>query len=444
MVSIVRPNRERPASPSRRIRNRPAVLLIFAVVAGGCGLGIYGSVRRAVAESWIANPTLESLEKAVRLTPMNGAGWVGLGRALAHRGGDEERALEAIRKGVALGPYNPEAWIHLALQVESRGDVNTAEQHLLKAFSVDKGFDSSWQLANFYLRHGRTDEFWRWMRETIAFSPRGFEPSVQLCWRAFDDPKLILENAIPDDPEINRRYFSFTVAYGLAEGRAAVGVWERIKDNLRPDDAEGVKWLINHWQRQGRPSEAVDVRNRASLAGIIPYAPLSLAGGDLITNARLAHFPTGQAFDWKLTSSEDIRPDIEGSGEVGAGVTFHFSGTQSATSTLLEQVVPVNPGDAYRFDCRYSSQGLAENTGVRWTVTAGVDGGGVLAQTDSLPSSVDMRLLSLEVKAPPEGFVRLVLAYERFPGTTRKEGVFRASHFAFYPAREAAEREAGR
>ena len=441
MVSIVRPNREKPASPSRWIRNGPAVFLIFAVVAVGCGLGIYGSLRRAVAETWIANPTLESLERAVRLTPTNGAGWVSLGRALAHGGGDEERALEAIRKGVALGPYNPEAWIRLALQVESRGDANAAEQHLLKAFSVDKGFDSSWQLANFYLRHDRTDEFWRWVRETIAFAPRGFDPGVQLCWRAFDDPELILENAIPDDPDINRRYFAFTLAHGLAEGRAAVGVWERIKDSLRPDDAKGVKWLIGHWQRQGRPAEAVDVRNRASLARVIPYAPLSLAGGDLITNARLAHLPTGEAFDWKLTSSEDIRPDIEGGGEVGAGFAFHFSGTQSATSMLLEQVVPVNPGDDYQFDCRYSSHGLAENTGARWTVYAGFDGGRVLSQTDSLPASSDVRLLSLEVKAPPEGFVRLVLEYERFPGTTRKEGVFRASHFAFYPAREADGRE---
>ncbi len=111
---------------------------------------------------------------------------------------------------------------------------------------------------------------------------------------------------------------------------------------------------------------------------------------------------------------------------------------------LLEQVVPVNPGDAYRFDYRYSSQGLADNTGVRWTAYAGFDGGRVVFQTDSLPASSDEQLLSLEVKAPPEGFVKLVLEYERLPGTTRKEGVFRASHFALYPARETDGREVGR
>lgn len=443
MVSIVRPNRHKPVSPSRRSRNRPAVFLLFAVVMVGCGLGIYESTRRAMAESWIATPTLESLEKAVRLTPTNGAGWVSLGRALALSGGGQERAIEAIRKGVALGPYNPEAWIHLALQVESRGDTKVAEQHLLKAFSVDKGFDSSWQLANFYLRHGQTDEFWRWIRQTISIAPRGFEPGIQLCWRAFDDPQLILDRAIPDDPDINRRYFYFTRALGLAEGRAAVGVWERIKGDLRSDDVEGVKWLITHWQRNGRPSEAVDVRNRASAAGVIPYAPLSLSGGDLITNGRLAHLPTGEAFDWKLTSSEDVRPEIEAGGQLGAGFAFHFSGTQSAASTLLEQIVPVNPGEDYRFDYRYSSQGLAENTGVRWNAYAGFDGSRVLSQTDSLPASMDPRLLSLEVQAPPEGFVKLVLEYERFPGTTRKEGVFRTSHFAFYPAAEADGREVG-
>ena len=333
MVSIVRPNREKPASPSRRVRNQPADFLLYAVIALGCGFGISQSIQRAVAESWIATPTLESLERAVRLTPRNGAGWVALGRVLGNSRGDTERALEAISKGVALGPYNPEAWIHLALQVESRGDLQTAEKHLLKAFSVDNGFDSRWQLANFYLRHGKTDQFWHWIRETIAFAPRGFLPGVQLCWRAFDDHQLILDNAIPDNPEINRRYFALARAYNLAEGQAAVGAWDRIKNDLTAADAEGAQWLIGYWQRQGRPFDAVDVRNRASQAGLVPHGPLSLDGGDLITNARLTYSPTGEGFDWKLTSSEDIRPETEAGGEASAGLAFHFSGTQSPAST---------------------------------------------------------------------------------------------------------------
>ena len=188
----------------------------------------------------------------------------------------------------------------------------------------------------------------------------------------------------------------------------------------------------------------MDAWNRASRAGILPYQPLSLISGNLITNARLTHPTTGDAFDWELTSSEDIRPQIEAAGEAGAGFAFHFSGTQSAASVLVEQIIPVNRGDVYRFDFRYSSQGLADNTGVRWIAYAGVDSGRVVAETDSLPASPEQRLSSIEVTAPPEGFVKLVLEYRRFPGTTRKQGVFRTSHFAFYPAEEAEGRGDGR
>ena len=80
---------------------------------------------------------------------------------------------------------------------------------------------------------------------------------------------------------------------------------------------------------------------------------------------------------------------------------------------------------------------MADNTGVQWIAYAGVEGNRVLSQTESLPASADVQLLSFRVTAPPEGFVRLALEYQRFPGTTRKKGTFRASHFAFYPAGEA-------
>ena len=390
-------------------------------------------MRRAVAESWIADPSLESLERAVRLTPGNGAGWVRLGSTLASRGDDPVRALDAIRKGVDLGPYNPEAWIALALQTEWQGDPGRAEPYLKKAFEVDNSFDSRWSLANFYLRQGQTEEFWYWIRETIAFAPRGFYPGVELCWRAFDDHAAILDNAIADDPELNRRYFSYLMASNRVE--AASAVWERFKDEIRGTDRANALWLLAAWQRQGRVADALDIWNRLSKLGLIPYSPLSPETGAVLTNADLQQVPSGEGFDWRLFPSDEIRSDVEPINDQQSALVFHFSGMQGQSSVLLQQLVPVKPGASYRFDFRYATDGLAENTGVRWTAYSGFDEKApVLAHTESLPASPDTQVISLDMPATEGSLIRLVLEYERFPGTTRKRGRFLISHFAFYLA----------
>jgi tetratricopeptide (TPR) repeat protein len=414
------------------MRNRPYDFAAMASLAVICVFCIQGSVRRSLAERWIADPKLENLKLAVQLTPSNGEGWIRLGQALKGLGGDPHRAMEAIRRGVDLAPYNPEAWIAFGLQTERQGETQLAERHFKKAFEVDHGFEARWSLANFYLRQGRTEEFWHWIRETIAFSPRAFYPGVELCWRASDDHAVILENAIADRPDLNRRYFSYLLDSGRIE--AASGIWGRVKDNLIAADRVSALALLAAWQRQGRVSDALDIWNRLAGAGIIPYQPLSIEAGVVLTNADLGQAPSGQGFDWELFPSEDIRPEIRALGDERNSLIFHFSGMQGQSSPLLQQLVPVQAGVTYRFDFRYSTHDLARNTGVRWTVYAGSrESRRELARSESLPSNSDTQLVSFDVTAPEKGLIGLVLEYERFPGTTRKSGRFRTSHFAFYP-----------
>ncbi len=420
------------------MRNRPHDFVAMAVVAVVCGFCIQGSMRRTLAERWIADPKLENLELAVQLTPSNGEGWIRLGQALKDLGDDPHRAMQAIRRGVDLGPYNPEAWIAFGLQTERQGDPQLAEQHFKKAFEVDHGFEARWSLANFYLRQGRVEEFWHWIRKTIAFSPRAFYPGVELCWRASDDHAVILENAIADRPDLNRRYLSYLL--GSRRIEAASRVWDRVKDNLIPADRVSALRLLAAWQRQGRVSDALDIWNRLASTGIVPHEPLSLEAGVVLTNADLRQPPSGQGFDWGLFPSEDIRPELGALGDDRNGLVFHFTGMQGQSSALLQQLVPVQPGVIYRFDFRYSTRELARNTGVRWTAYAGPrENGRELARSESLPSTPDTQSVSFDVTAPEEGLIGLVLEYERFPGTTRKSGRFHASRFAFYPLdREAA------
>src|SRR5690242_6223918 len=75
-----------------------------------------------------------------------------------------------LKRLVQLTPRVSGPRIRLGLAAEGRGDVVLAERTLLDAFAVDHQFETRWTLANFYLRQGRANDFWTWIRSALAFS----------------------------------------------------------------------------------------------------------------------------------------------------------------------------------------------------------------------------------------------------------------------------------
>ncbi len=431
MASIVKPDRPKPPSPPRRLRNTPlAVLSVLAACAVSL-LAIHTSVRRLIAEHGIAYPTLESLERAVRLTPQNSTGWVRLGRTQARMGAPSGHTIAHFQRAVEVSPYDSEAWIALAIQLELDGEPAQAEEHLQKAFGINNGFESRWNLANFYLRQGRVPEFWHWIRETIVFAPRGFRPAVDLCWRAFDDPRVILDNGIPDVPAINHRYFGYLLETNRLEG--ATQVWDRLQSDIAPRSLGSFVALVDSLLGNGEVTEALSIWNRLCEIGLLPYGALSPSQGPLLTNGEFRLPLSGRGFDWRVLRPAGIQWEAKGAPDRPGEIEFSFSGTQEKFASLLEQLLPAEPNRQYRFDFAYQTQGLAQESGIHWTVFDAASDQR-LARTSSLEATEQPRLTSLAVKTGSETrLLRLVLEYERAPGTTRKDGLLRTGNLAFYP-----------
>src|SRR5690606_22261088 len=102
----------------------------------------------------------------------------------------------------------------LALELERGGRFDEAERALLSAAASDVGFRPRWNLANYYVRRGNWDQVWRWLHESILADPSQLAASASLAWRAEADPSTILNEGIPDIPEINRRYFAYLYDLG--------------------------------------------------------------------------------------------------------------------------------------------------------------------------------------------------------------------------------------
>ena len=76
--------------------------------------------------------------------------WVRLGRTQARMGAPSGHIIAHFRRAVEVSPYDSEAWIALAIQLELDGEPAQAEEHLQKAYGINNGFESRWNLANFY------------------------------------------------------------------------------------------------------------------------------------------------------------------------------------------------------------------------------------------------------------------------------------------------------
>lgn len=431
-VRRVQPPRPKPTAQPLRLRNGPAVYLAAAGTFALCIHGATESARRLAAENWIAYPSDNSLERAVELTPRNGLAWLRLGQLGARRGDDPELVISRLRRAVDLEPYSSEARIALALQLDRRGDTEESERQLLRAAELDRTFNPAIALANFYARRGDAEQFWRWLRQAAGKSQAGLAQAIDLCWRAVDDPALILERGVPDTPEGNRYYLEFLLGQQRAD--AAAGAWERIQDGLQPGDTPLAANYVRHLLDRGDIPAAVAAWNRMCSARLLPYEPLSPAKGPVLTNGSFVREPTAIGFDWRVSRTEGVywTLDRQASGE--SGLAIELGGNQAEKLVLLDQVVPLAPSTSYQLNFRYRTSGLPEETGIR----AGVENfrnGSLLLRSEMLRASetIEQREITLRTPAGVDS-ARLYFGYERAKGTSRQKGTIWLAAVEMTPA----------
>lgn len=390
-----------------------AASLALLVAAG------WATVRFYWAERLVETLTVENLERAVELAPSSSNAWTRLG-ALRERRGDAEGARAALQRAMALNAYNAPAWINLGLHWELAGDPVQAERCLREAVRVDTTYYPRWALANFYLRQQDTPRFWESIRRAITSKPDDLTPCFELCWRAFDDAGQILQNAIPDEPRINRLYQDFLMATGRLVHVAEV--WKRIEPRLETEDRRPALEYTDQLLADRRVDQALRVWNRLCEAGLLPFQPLDPAQGRLITNGQFQLGGAGRGFDWGLSAPDGISGAIEAFRGANS-FRIQFSGTHPEITPLLFQRVPVEPLRSYRLSFRYATEQLPADTGLHWMVED-VLGGSILANGRSLAAAEEQWAdqQTSFTTGPRTHLVRLQLTYRRAPGTTRAQG----------------------
>ena len=171
--------------------------------------------------------------------------------------------------------------------------------------------------------------------------------------------------AIPDDPEVNSRYFAYL--YDLGQLGTMRQAWPRFSAVVSESETEVATQYVDRLIAAGFVDEAVDAWNLLCDRALLPYARLRGPDQRFLTNPFFLDDPSGRGFDWTVNDHRGVlwtRPPVQGNRGMR---DFRLSGLQISGITLLAQVIPAVPG-AYALRFEFATQGLPIRTGLGWVV----------------------------------------------------------------------------
>jgi hypothetical protein len=390
-----------------------SVLLVVGRIALTAGLiaAAVWSVRLSWADYCFRQGTVLGTQQAIQATPGQAALYYRL--ALLESDENGRKATEALQRATALNPSDGPSWVELGLRYEAEHNDRLAEQCLLRAAEENAEYLPRWTLANYYFRHNNVDRFWYWAKQSADRIYDDPLPFFRLCGRAAGDGDWIDRMQL-DRPDIRAGYLS----YLLAENRLdRIGTAARnVLIGKREADVPLLEAASDALLQSNRVAQALHIWNGLVDAHAVPFGRLA-AEGTVLTNGDFTTQPTSQGFDWRL-------PDVDGlsvaSEENPAGLRVTFSGRQPEQCEPIFQYVPVREHTEYRLRYAFRTSGIRAGSGLHWRITD--MNRRTLESGESLSSEADAQSEVSFVTPADCQAIRLSLAYERAPGTTRIDG----------------------
>ncbi len=364
------------------------------VSLGGCvffaGAALV-AIQFAVAETFARQDTAESTTKALAIQGRVPSSELELRLSEL----DPAHAQQRLEAAIRSNPRSSAAWISLGL-LEEPDHPLTAEQSLLHAASVDRGYLPSWTLANFYFRTRNRDRFWEWANRAATLSYDDLRPLLQLADQFEPSPTPLFAH-FKDTRRLRLAYLDFLI------GENRLDAAQEVARTLRgaPENDPYLIDLADRQLRVGNTAAALELWNAAS--GLPPIGPST---GKILTNGDLARSPSNLGFDWRFGQGEGIAENWR-----PFQLVFQLSGAQPEACVLLKQTIPLDDRH-FRLLFDYVTTAPAP-TSIHWSLDE--------QEGPPIEPSPQWRQGAFELP-PRSGLHELRLFYRRQPGTIRTPG----------------------
>ena len=332
------------------------------ILIAGAILAAFYSFLLARASWLFEQDTASSIAKAAGLLPYNGAY---LARLAAWR---PAQKLTLLGRAVELNPFDFESLIQLGVSSEfQKHDDAQAERYYLQAATVNKMFLPKWTLTNFYFRHGRTAEFFRWATASLAITPYSPEPIFLQMWLMSQDGTKIAR-AMPDRPRILLPYAWFlsnnqrtgTIASVV---RHLIGVTGKMDPRAWGRD-DLVAMIEDRLLAQGDGNSALAIWSSMAKAGWIQDDVPSPSHP--VTNGKFQRPFYEHGFDWIPLNARGVRIDQIASEGL---LRLQFSGEEPERCSILEQYIPLEANRMYNLRWRLQAALAEEPSGLSWRIS---------------------------------------------------------------------------
>ena len=305
-----------------------------------------------------ASPEAEEIAPlAARLAPSDPhASWLN-----AARKADEfsiegvEQAVGMFEDVVRLGPNDFRWWIELGRAKEQAELHEEAESALQKAIQLAPEYTfPKWQLGNFLLRRGRTDEAFGELIKTTEKISVYRDQVFALAWDFFGKDPSMVERLAGDAADMRLSLAMFYAQRGASAD--ALRNWNMLTEEQKRIDPQVPRIIAQGLFDQRNFREAVEF---ARESGIDPEAAF-----EAVTNPsfeKLIPSPDETLFGWKVYRGDprlDIMPDVRVWSEGARSLRVTFKGYSKPEIANIVQVVAVRPKTAYRLSFSVRTENL--------------------------------------------------------------------------------------
>jgi hypothetical protein len=273
---------------------------------------------------------------------------------------ETERAIGHYLASLKNNPSDSQVWLAIANAYRDTGNMKDADYAMTKALYYDKEVPNViWEAGRFFLSQNKQKEALQALRRYISLVPGEQGNVYALCYMMKLNPLSILNDLIPADYSFYRHYLAFLIANRLLD--ESTEVWKRIKA-YNPDRSEYLKYC-DFLIASGAMSDA-----RAVWDDFVKrfYDPKKNQVAGLLWNGDFEVPIENGGFDWKVGVADGVRvyrdKDIKWTGF--ASLSVNFSGNTNPAISVVQQIVPVDPGHKYTLSGHVRTEGITTQNGI--------------------------------------------------------------------------------
>lgn len=311
-----------------------------------------------------------------------------------------QATVKNFEKLVRLAPYDYRWWIELGRAREQMEDAPGAEKALLRAIELAPTYTyPHWQLGNFYLRQGRTDEAFVQLKMAAENNAFYREQVFYIAWEFFNQDKAQLEKIVGNSPQIQATLAKFYSTHEQPD--ASVAIWESLTPEQREENRPiGLVIMQTMFERKFYRAAVYFVK----AMGRDDKAQVGQIQNGNFEDPVRAYGTEYPYFDWSVADKDkiSIRQDTAQKHEGKSSLRVNFNAFTAQALSNVTQFVAVEPGARYTLTFWVKTENL-KSAGPPYVEVVGINETRGFGATPSFPiGNNDWQQMRIDFTVPED------------------------------------------